>query len=128
MQEFLRFFCVFGVPVFIIAVIWIWNPGTDEKPGRPVADRVAWTIFVLGISLMASMTMYTTASETDGAWRSWDTIRLHTRVFLALSLIPVAGPLVVYLVEVVTRKRTPGASDKKPPVDDWGEADDPLTL
>ena len=54
---------------------------------------------------MVTMAIYATTQESDGDWRSWETIRLHTRIFLlALSLIPIAGPLVVYLVEVVTRR------------------------
>jgi hypothetical protein len=125
MQEFMRFFCLFGVPVFIVAAVCIWNPGTEEKPGKPVADRIAWTVFVLGISLMASMGLYVIAAETDGDWRTWDTIRLHSRIFLGLSIIPVAGPLVVYLVQA-TRKHTPSVSNKKSPVDDWNDADRPV--
>ncbi len=155
MQDFLRLFCLAGLPAFALAGCSIWRPGTDSELTRSdaaritwtffallvcfvlvlplglfplavcriwtrgsgpksTADRVAWTAFALGVSLMLTMALFGMTQDL----RSWDTIRLHTRVFLGLSLIPVAGPLVVYLVQVRT-KRSPTPPDKKQPIDDW---------
>jgi hypothetical protein len=77
----------------------IWKPDFSSTPGRSVADRIAWTVFALGIGLMVSMVLYSTAHESDGRFRSWETIRLHERLFLSIALIPVAGPLIVFLCQ-----------------------------
>jgi hypothetical protein len=119
MQDFLRIFCLFGLPIFLVAALFILNLAANpHKSTRSIADRIAWTIFAFGICLMLTMVLYTMTQEGDGDWRSWSTVRLHSRVFLALSVIPIAGPLMVYLIQFVRARRSP-AGAKKAAVDDW---------
>ena len=51
---------------------------------------------------MFNMVLYAMASESDGSFRSWGTIRLHTREFIGIALIAVAGPLFVFLYDVAS--------------------------
>jgi hypothetical protein len=117
MLGFARIFLVFTLPVFGFVALRMWRPGRPYKPRKDVSDRIAWTIFVFGISLMFNMFLYAAVSESDGDYRSWETIRLHVRLFLAIAVIPVAGPLIVFLYQAA-RSHPPRSSGKKPPVDD----------
>lgn len=102
--------------VLPILLLVIWKP--PGRTPRTTADRIAWTIFALGISLMATMVLYAAARESDGDFRTWETIRLHSRLFVAISMIPIAGPLIVYLIQSVRERRSRPLA-KKAPVDDW---------
>ncbi|APW63725.1 hypothetical protein [Paludisphaera borealis] len=64
--------------LFPLAAWLIWKPTARPKS---VMDRVAWTVFAFGICLMVTMALFALTQEGDGDWRSWDRIRLHTRVF-----------------------------------------------
>lgn len=114
---FARIVVVFALPVFAFLALWIWRPTLSSGTGKPVSDRVAWTVFAVGICLMFSMVLYVAASEGDGTYRSWDTIRLHTRVFLALALIAVLGPLIVSVFQAMR----PNSS--KPPCEESPDDD-----
>jgi hypothetical protein len=98
--------------IFAIPTALIWKPDFSGEPGKSVADRVAWTIFSVGLSLMLSMALLAMVQE-DGSYRTWETIRLHVRCFLGLSIIPIAGPLIVFLSQ-----RTKTITRRKAPVDD----------
>jgi hypothetical protein len=112
-------FPIIFLPLVLFA---IWKP--RRWPAGATADRIAWTAFVFGIGLMLTMIVYTMTQESEGSWRSWETIRLHSRVFLAISMIPIAGPLIVYLIQPARERRSPDAA-RKSPVDDW-DAEPPL--
>ena len=43
---------------------------------------------------MYNMVLWAALSE-DGAYRSWETIRLHKRLFLGFGVIAVIGPLII---------------------------------
>ncbi len=70
------------------------------------------------IGLMMTMVVYAMTQESEGDWRTWETIRAHSWTFLAISIIPIIGPLIVYLVQVARARRSPALA-KKAPVDDW---------
>jgi hypothetical protein len=76
-------------------VLRIWRPG---KSAKPLSDRIAWTVFAFGVYSMVFMAVYSMLSEGEG-WgiRSWETIRLHKRLFFACAAVSVAGPLIVFL-------------------------------
>jgi uncharacterized membrane protein len=142
MWDFLRIFCLVGLPGFAAAAGSIWRPiptGGERlrsrkrrvlftiaalviglvtlvgllalpavawriwrKPlARPnsVVDRSAWTTFALGVCLMLTMAVFAMTKEGDGDWRTFETIRLHSRVFLGLALFAIAGPLAAYLAK-----------------------------
>src|SRR5437870_1372308 len=115
MWEFLRILCLFVLPVFAVAVLLIWDAGGSSKPARSQTDRIAWTIFALGICLMFGMAVYAMALEGDGHFRSWELIRAHKRWFLAIAVISVAGPLIVFLHQAI-RGHGPRSSGKRPPI------------
>ncbi|MDG3005096.1 hypothetical protein [Paludisphaera mucosa] len=82
--------------VVLPALAWrIWRRPVEAP--KSLADRMAWTWFALGIGLMLSMYGLAATQEGDGDWRPRATIRLHTRIFLALASISLAGPLAAYL-------------------------------
>jgi hypothetical protein len=120
MHDFLPIFCLFGLPILLVTALFILNPAANsEERRRSIADRIAWTLFALGVCLMLTMVLYVMTQESEGSWRTWETIRLHSRVFLTISMIPILGPLIVYLIQPGSERRRPDAS-RKPPVDDWG--------
>ena len=94
MQGFLRAFILVWLPVFAFVSLRIWKPASPPRIGRSVPDRLAWTLFALGICLMYNMVLWAALSE-DGAYRSWETIRLHKRLFLGFGVIAVIGPLII---------------------------------
>jgi len=106
----------FPVIFLPIVLILIWKPA--RRISGTTADRIAWTIFAFGICLMLTMVLFTMTQEGDGDFRTWETIRLHSRVLLAISIIPILGPLVVFLVQAVRAHRGTAVA-KKAPVDDW---------
>ena len=63
---------------------------------------------------MFNMVLYALGSEGDGDFRSVDTVRLHGRLFLAIALIPVAGPLIVFLYQAA-RTHPAGLSGNETP-------------
>jgi hypothetical protein len=111
-KGFLNIFVLVTLPVFAFVSLRIWKPAFPPKIGRSVPDRFAWTFFALGICLMFNMFLHAAASE-DGAYRSWETIRLHRRVFLGFGVIAVTGPLIVFLLQT-TRPRPIEPPCKKP--------------
>src|SRR5690348_10276711 len=110
----MEFFIVF-VPLFAFLALYIWRPASSSRPGNSTADRIAWTIFVLGICLMVSLALYAMASE-DGSYRPWQLIRFHTRLFVVFAAIALAGPLFGFLYQRVPFAARP--VPKKPMVDD----------
>jgi hypothetical protein len=118
MGEFLLTYCFLALPLFAFVSLRIWRPASLSGSAMSVSDRIAWTVFTFGISLMLNMVLCARLGESDGDYRTWDKIRLHGRVFLALTLIPVAGPLIVFLCQKKTL--TARSLGKKPPVDDLG--------
>jgi hypothetical protein len=98
MHVFINIFVLVTLPTFAVIALRIWRPAHPPKTGKPILDRLAWTVFAFGICLMFNMVLYAAACE-DGAYRSWETIRLHIRVFLGLALIPLTGPLIVFLIQ-----------------------------
>jgi hypothetical protein len=62
---------------------------------------------------MLSITLYATFQESDGDWRSFEIIRLHARLFLAVSLVPLLGPLTAYLL-----RRSPSKKGLMDPLDE----------
>lgn len=109
-------FVCFTLPVFAFVALRIWRPSLPSKPRKSVADRIAWTFFALGICLMFHMVLLAAAME-DRGFRSRETIRYHGRWFLAIAVIPIAGPLAVFLYQV-PRSHPPKSPDKKPSVND----------
>ncbi len=116
MWQFLRVFLLISLPAFALVALPIWKPSARKDPAGPVGDRIAWTIFALGVCLMLTMTLHCLLSESDGDFRTWETIRAHVRIFLGISLIPIAGPLAVFALQA-HRGRLAVATPKKPPVD-----------
>ena len=118
MWRFLLIFCIFGFPVFVTVAVVIWSHSWLPKSQRSIADRIAWTVFALGIFLMLTMVLYAMGSESDGDFRSWDTIRLHSRLFLAIAHDPARRPAAW---SSCTRRRgrvPPGRPARNSPVDD----------
>ncbi|WP_435009724.1 hypothetical protein P12x_000972 [Tundrisphaera lichenicola] len=118
MIEFLRISCFFALPIFVFASLLIWRPVARPGRSKSASDRIAWTLFALGICLMINMVLYSAAQEGDGNFRTWETTQLHKRVFLGIAMIPIAGPLIVYACQFA-RKRADRAIKKKSRVDDW---------
>lgn len=118
---FIRVLNLSGLPVFAVTALWIWRPGTPPKPGKSVPDRIAWTVFAFGVCLMFTMGLYAAVRESDGDFRTWETIRLHTRLFLAIAAISIVGPLAVFLHQS-RRSDRPTPAGKKPPGDELAEA------
>jgi hypothetical protein len=102
--------------VFAFVALRIWRPTPPSKRGRSVSDRIAWTLFALGVCLMFHMVLLAAVLE-DGTPRYWTTIRDHRRLFLAFSAVAIVGPLLVFLLQV-SRSNRPGSSVERPPVDD----------
>lgn len=117
MELLLRGFLIAFLAPFALVATCIWRPARNKSIGKPVADRIAWTGFALGICLTLNMAVYATASESDGDIRTWETIIRHRRIFFAFGLLAVSGPLVVLLRQAVA-KHLIGASFKKPYYDD----------
>lgn len=110
----LSIFLCFPLVFLPFVILAIWKP--EARPDS-TADRLAWTVFALGVCLMVTMTLYTMALEGDGSWRSWETIRRHRWIFLALAMITVSGPLAAYLTQAL-RTQSRGARSKPKPLDD----------
>ncbi len=145
MWDFLRLFCLVGLPVFAVWSCVVWRPVlADPHPGKsvgirvaqtvillpliaffwplaplilwliwkaprrrppPLADRLAWTWFAFGVSLMLTTTLHAVFQESEGSWRTLETIRRHTRLFLAVSIVPLVGPLAAYLMQKSSPKK-----------------------
>ncbi|WZO97917.1 hypothetical protein EP7_004969 [Isosphaeraceae bacterium EP7] len=86
----------------------LWKPGASSKP---LSDRIAWSFFVLGVSLMFFMVIVAAAGE-DASFRTWETIRLHRNLLLAASAFAVVGPLVVFVRGRRGGKRKPESLDR----------------
>ncbi|WP_435016227.1 hypothetical protein TA3x_003791 [Tundrisphaera sp. TA3] len=118
MGGFFRIFCCPTLPILAILALRIWRPVPPDVPARSVSDRIAWTVFALGIGLMLNMVLYSILLESEGNYRSWETIRLHGRVFLAIALIPVAGPLIVFVRQNSRRDRRLKISSRESATDE----------
>lgn len=118
MAMFPRGFVFVFLPVFAFAAPRIWKPTPPTKQARSVADRVAWTIFTLGVCLMFNMVLFAALSESEGDFRTWETIAHHRQVFLVFALLASSGPLLAFLFRG-TMPHPPGHSHKKPPSDDF---------
>jgi|GEM_PF-3144882 len=118
MGHFLAIFCFFWLPVFLFTALRIWRPAEASNGGRSVADRIAWTGFALGVCLMFNMVLYAKLLESDGDYRSWDTIRLHGHVLLAMAAFSVVAPVGVVLYQA-TRAHRPEPKGKKSLTDDF---------
>jgi hypothetical protein len=112
MAGFLSAFLMIFLLFFARPTARIWKPVRSGESEKSMADRVAWTIFSVGLALMLSLVLIVMVQE-DGSYRTWETIRLHVRCFLGLSIIPIAGPLIVFLSQ-----RTKTITRRKAPVDD----------
>jgi hypothetical protein len=117
MAGFLRIFCVTFLPVFAYLGLRIWKPTLPGQPAKPIADRIGWTVFSLGLCLMLNMVLVSALAESDGAYRSWDTIRLHVRVFLSFAMISIVGPLVIVIRQVFQRYWSSKQSSRKSVLD-----------
>ena len=116
MLIFLNIFVLLTLPVFVFLALCIWKRACSLETGRSIPDRFAWTSFALGIGLMLNMFLYVAASE-HRVYRTWETIRLHTRLFIAFAAVALTGPLIVSVLQATMPRRTKAPS-KKPLVDD----------
>jgi hypothetical protein len=116
MLIFLNIFVLLTLPVFAFVGLCIWKPAASPETGRSVPDRFAWTIFAFGIGLMLNMFLFVAASE-HRVYRTWETIRLHTRLFIAFAVVALTGPLMVCLLQA-TMPRQIKPPCKKPLADD----------
>lgn len=111
---FVNVFVIITLPLFALAALHIWRPGNPREPGKSVPDRIAWTVFAFGVGSMFTMVLYAALCESDGDYRTWETIRLHTRLFLAIAAIPIAGPLTIFLDQSRRMARLASAPKKRP--------------
>jgi hypothetical protein len=112
MGEFFRVYCLTFLLGFAPWALWFWRPRWSDEPRKSVTDRMAWTIFGFGLSLMFNMVLLAVLSESDGDYRTWDTIELHRRWFLGFSMVPVAGPLIVFVTQKLSRFPSPKGNQK----------------
>jgi hypothetical protein len=96
-----------AIVVLALLLSRLWKPGASKKP---LADRIAWSLFVLGISLMFFIVLVAGAGE-DSAHRSWETIRSHRNLLLAAAAFAVVGPLVVFERGLRGENRKPDSED-----------------
>ena len=82
-----------AIVVLALLLSRLWKPGASTKP---LDDRIAWSLFVLGISLMFFMVFVAAAGE-DSAHRSWETIRFHGKLLLTAAAFAVVGPIVIFV-------------------------------
>ncbi|WP_165070229.1 hypothetical protein [Paludisphaera rhizosphaerae] len=93
--------------LFLPYFLWrIWSE--PRKKPRTFADRMGWTVTWLGVALTATTAVIFAIQEGDGGFRTWETIHRHSRIFLAVSLTPLAGPLTALLM---TRRETKKPAD-----------------
>jgi len=114
-DAFIGVFLCCSFPAFTFVGLRIWKPAFPPETGMSVRDRLAWTIFAFGICSMLHMALYAAACE-DGSYRTWETIRLHSRMFFAFAMIAVAGPLFIFWIQPAHLRQTKPPF-KKPPVD-----------
>jgi hypothetical protein len=115
MLVFMNVFFIINLPFACLLLLRIWRPGLPSSPGKSVSDRIGWSFFAFGICLMLTMVLFASLSESDGDFRSWETIRLHRRVFLAIAVIP----LFIYLYQAA-RPHPHKLPGKESPFDDLG--------
>src|SRR5262249_6110474 len=77
------------------------RPEVKKKGRRSTIDRIAWTVFGLGFVLLFFLSFYAAQSESDGAFRSWETIRRHTRIFLLIAAVTVGIPALIFLYQTL---------------------------
>jgi hypothetical protein len=65
---------------------------------KPPLDDIAWSGFAAGVALMLGVTLLAAVSESDGDYRTWETIRLHRDLLLEAGLLAVSLPVVVVLL------------------------------
>ncbi|AMV37687.1 hypothetical protein [Planctomyces sp. SH-PL62] len=94
-------FPIVGIPV-VLLMFWLLPRVPADRP-TPIRDRLAWTAFALGISLMVTMAVFAMTQEGDGDWRPFATIRLHTRIFLGMASFALVGPLAAFLLSRGTK-------------------------
>lgn len=99
---------IVGVPVLGLAA-WLLPRRSEVR--RTLGDRVGWTIFAAGIALMLTMNLFASLMESDGDWRPFATIRLHSRIFLGFAALALAGPLGAWLFGRGARTKKPAAGD-----------------
>ncbi len=114
---FFRGFLLIFLAPFAVAALRTWRPAPPKKVARPVADRIAWTVFALGICLMFNMALYASVLVSDGDYRTWETIAHHRMMLFAIALLVVSIPVGVFLYQAVTR-HNPHKAIKKPHSDD----------
>jgi hypothetical protein len=116
---FLRGFCCCGLPVLLLMALWIWKPPYEPVVTRSIPDRIAWTVFALGVCLMFNMALYAMMLE-DTSYRPWELIQFHVRMFFGIAMIPFAGPLIAFLWQSC-RRSGDDSRDKKATAEDWIE-------
>lgn len=111
---FLCLWTVVGL-VFLPYILWrIWRE--RRRVARPLADRVGWTVTWLGVALTVSTAVFFAIQEGDGDWRTWETIQRQSRIFLTVSLTPLAGPLTAFILN--RREARKSVEPLEAPIDD----------
>jgi hypothetical protein len=92
---------VMMLPLICFTMLRIWDP----RKSKLLTDRIAWTVFASSVYAMIFIAIHSGHSE-DGSFRSWATIRLHTRLFNACAAVALIAPVVIY-VRQLRRPRLP---------------------
>jgi hypothetical protein len=80
----------------------VFEPFNREHRLRRVSSILgvlAWLLFALGLVGMLGVALVALLSESDGDFRTWETIRRHVQMLWCAGALAVGGPTSVWLFE-----------------------------